>query len=91
MRFKLLICLLGFLEILPQVHGEKLRWDWRAGDVYDVTLKSNVDIHVTTAGQQLHYVNQFDVNGEWAVEEVNSSHIARIHCCLLYTSPSPRD
>ena len=79
MRLKLLICLLGFLAILPQVHGEKLRWDWRAGDVYDVTLKSNVDIHVTTAGQQLHYVNQFDVNGEWAVEEVNSSHIARIH------------
>ena len=69
MRSSLLIYLLGFLAILPQVHGEKLRWDWRAGDVYDVTLKSNVDIHVTTAGQQLHYVNQFDVNGEWTVEE----------------------
>ena len=77
-------CLLVTMVLLntggiAQVQADKLRWQWAAGDVYQVKCISKANIVVSAAGDKLSYQNEVIVTGQWTVVEFNSSGVARLH------------
>ena len=77
-------CLLVTMVLLVtagtvQVQADKLRWQWTAGDVYQVKCISKANIAVSTGDDKLSYQNEVIVTGQWTVVEFNSSGVARLH------------
>ena len=62
-----------------QVQADKLRWQWTAGDVYQVKCISKANISVSAGDDKLSYQNEVIVTGQWTVVEFNSSEVARLH------------
>ena len=62
-----------------QVQADKLRWQWTAGDVYQVKCISKANISVSAGDDKLSYQNEVIVTGQWTVVEFNSNGVARLH------------
>lgn len=61
-----------------QVNADLLRWEWTAGDVYEITLRSTADIAVTAGENKLRFKNEIIVTGQWTVVEFKSGGAASL-------------
>ena len=89
-------CLLVTMVLLGtagtvRVQADKLRWQWTAGDVYQVKCISKANIAVLAGDDKLSYQNEVIVTGQWTVVEFNSSEVARLHwqVARVQINPNP--
>ncbi len=73
-----------------QVDADTLRWQWVAGDVYEIKLRSTTDIAVTAEDQELIYKNEIVVIGQWTVVELSSAGVARLNWQVSRVQVNPQ-